>query len=325
MKPAGLFTRGCLSAVAAAAVVVGLQAGSAFAQQRSEVQPLLDRIDRLEKDMRLLHQEWARGAAPTGARPPASGGTAAAPSGPPPAPGSLANFDSRLGAVEDDLRQATGRDEEISNKLDRMSERLDKLVSDIDMRLTTLERGGAVGAGPQNQANAGPDANAMPAPPPSGAPGTLGTLRSGGGASAGQQSASNTPATQKLSPEQQYEQARRYLGQGKMAEAEQSLKVFMDSYPQHELASNAQYWLGETYYVRENYAAAAQAFVQGYQKYKTGSKAPDSLLKLGMSLIALKKNPEACATFKQLETDFPKAPDNIKSVAAQQKKAANCR
>ncbi len=75
--------------------------------------------------------------------------------------------------------------------------------------------------------------------------------------------------------------------------------------PEHRLASNATYWLGETYYVRNQYDDAARVFAQSYQKYPGGSKTPDSLLKLALSLSGLGKKQEACIALAQLKTEFP--------------------
>ena len=76
--------------------------------------------------------------------------------------------------------------------------------------------------------------------------------------------------------------------------------------PQDYLAGNAQYWMGETYYVRGRYQDAAVTFAEGYQKYPTNSKAPDNLLKLGMSLGQLGKKADACVAFAQgFEQEIP--------------------
>ena len=75
------------------------------------------------------------------------------------------------------------------------------------------------------------------------------------------------------------------------------------------LAGNAQYWLGETYYVRKDYENAATAFALGYQKYPKSAKAADDLLKLGMSLGNLGKKPDACT---RLRAARPRLPDRAR-------------
>ena len=313
--------RATLALVASLAMTGATQ----VAAQQSNVQPLLDRIDRLEREMRLLNQEWARGG--TGNRP-TTAPSASASAGDVPA-SAVARLEVRLGALEEELRQSNGRNEEMGNIIERLNQRLDKLVSDVDFRLSALERGGA-GAPVPSTAPAAPDVS-RGTQAPSGAPGVLGTLGERDGSQSPQATVRPPAPIKTTTPEEQYEDAMRRLNaaafgkdQVKIADAEQALKAFLDANPNHKLASNAQYWLAETYYVRGDYAAAGQAFAAGYQKYKNGAKAPDSLLKLGMSLVHLKKNREACATFSKLDVDFPKAPDHIKTVATQQKKAAGC-
>ena len=85
------------------------------------------------------------------------------------------------------------------------------------------------------------------------------------------------------------------------AGAEVAFKQVVASFPTDPLAANAQYWLGETYYVRGQYKNAADAFLKGYKKYKSGDKAPDTLLKLGMSLAELGQKDAACSTLDELK------------------------
>ena len=77
--------------------------------------------------------------------------------------------------------------------------------------------------------------------------------------------------------------------------AEKGFKAFVQRYPQHALAGNAQYWLGETFYARRDYQNAMTAFAKGYEVYKASPKAPDNLLKLGVTLAVLGRKPDACA------------------------------
>ena len=74
-------------------------------------------------------------------------------------------------------------------------------------------------------------------------------------------------------------------------------EAFIQQFPNDQLAGNAQYWLGETYYVRKRYNDAATAFAFGYQKYPKSGKGADDLLKLGMSLGSLGQKQDACSAF----------------------------
>lgn len=126
-------------------------------------------------------------------------------------------------------------------------------------------------------------------------------------------------------PKERYDYAYKLLVQSDYADAEAAFREFVASHPSDNLAGNAQYWLGETYYVRQLFEPAAAAFLKGYQGYPKGAKASDSLLKLGMSLSALKKNAEACAAFGQLAKDFPNAPPHVKDAAGRERAKAGCR
>lgn len=103
----------------------------------------------------------------------------------------------------------------------------------------------------------------------------------------------------------QYEQAFSLLKQGKYNSAQLGFESFLKKNPEHALASNAKYWLGETYYVRGDYSAAARIFAEGFQAYPRGAKAPDNLLKLGLSLESLGKKEDACVALNQVKKEFP--------------------
>ncbi|BBK40139.1 hypothetical protein STVA_01590 [Allostella vacuolata] len=105
--------------------------------------------------------------------------------------------------------------------------------------------------------------------------------------------------------------------------AERSLKTFLRQHPNDGLAGNAQYWLGETYYVRQDYQNAAIAFGEGFQRYPKSSKAPDNLLKLGMSLALINKKPEACGALGRLD-QMSDAPANIKDRARRERQRLGC-
>ena len=96
------------------------------------------------------------------------------------------------------------------------------------------------------------------------------------------------------------------------------------AYPTDPLAGKAQYWLGETYYVRGQYKSAAEAFLKGYKQFKGSEKAPDSLLKLGMALAALGQKKEACSAFGELGAKFPAAPDYVHDQAKDERRKAGC-
>ena len=125
-------------------------------------------------------------------------------------------------------------------------------------------------------------------------------------------------------PQEVYQRAYNLLAKGEYAAAETAFKSFVKKFPENNLSSNAYYWLGETFYVRQNYQLAAYNFANGYKNFPKGAKAADQLLKLGISLHALKKNSEACATFSKLSQEFSELPQRIEKRAQTYSKKLEC-
>ncbi len=108
-------------------------------------------------------------------------------------------------------------------------------------------------------------------------------------------------------PQQQYEFAFGKLKQRDYNEAEATLRAFVDRHPDHPLAGNAMYWMGETYYVRKQYPEAARIFLDAYQRFPKGNKAADNLFKLAKSLVQIGETASACTTYAELAKTFPNA------------------
>lgn len=350
------------------AILCGLLAVLPIAPASAQDAQTLDRINRLENDLRTLQRQVYRG----GSAPSGSGAVSSAPLSDGGDSSSIANrLNSRIDELENQIRELTGRFEQVEFNSSQANRRIDKLVEDVDFRLTQIERGSAgqpgaaagsieqvkppaatPAAGPQpgqqavaSQNQARGSTSATPGQAPS-KEGVLGSMPadaqgrplppgSGGGQGsvAPQQTARATApaapsARAKLpagSTQERYNYAYKLLVQSDYADAEAAFREFLGAHPQDPLAGNAQYWLGETYYVRQQYEPAAQAFLQGYQGYGKSAKAPDSLLKLGMSLAAMKKNPEACAALGQLAKDFPNAPQHVKDAATRERGKIGCK
>jgi tol-pal system protein YbgF len=122
-----------------------------------------------------------------------------------------------------------------------------------------------------------------------------------------------------------YERAMAALKQGEYGNARLDFKQLIAKYPKHIRAGNAQYWLGESHYVQGNYKKAAEAFLVGYTEYAANNKGPDSLLKLGMTLIAMGEIKTGCDAFSELKANFPDAPDAVTKRAEIEKKRAGCK
>ena len=122
-------------------------------------------------------------------------------------------------------------------------------------------------------------------------------------------------------PDMLYERSYESLLRRQFADAETGFRAFMQKYRNNSLAGNAQYWLGETYYVQGDYRQAAQSFLKGYREFPKSRKAADSLLKLGLSLNRLGQKEQACAAFTQLGGQFPKAAEARKRAQTEAKRA----
>lgn len=304
------------SALFIVALTVAAPAMPALAQQGRDA-AVSQRLDSIERTLRDLQRAVYRGESPTqteGAPQPATSGV------PPEAlTQRLVSNEQRMSDIEAELRRLTSAIETAVHHVDVMKARVDKLVADVDFRLTALER--SVGDRPAPIADSAPQL-----------PGQQGIARAtenAGGAPPPQQAAATATDDQALpdgTPVEQYEHALSLLMiTARYDTAERAFKAFLASHGEHPLAANAQYWLGETYYVRKNYADAAAAFIEGYTRYPEGPKAADNLLKLGMSLAALSNVDDACASFAEMKTRFPAADRRLIEQADQQRAKLECK
>ena len=344
-------------ATAVLAVLGGMAAsGGPALAQGNEIVTLTQNIRQLETQLRVLQREVYRDGGPRLAAPREAAATATTTSGSSPA---TAQLQVRLDQFEQEVRTLTGQVEELGFSMRQAGARLDKLVADVDFRLRTLEGGApAPVASSQPLAQPGQGLRATPspqaaaaAPPRSTTPGVLGQLtdtqlrRAGvttdvqpvsvttdvrqapltsDVASAGPADPAALRLPVELPPEDQYQFARAYLVRGDYAGAEGLLREFVSVHPRHQRAGNAQYWLGETYYVRQNYLEAARMFAEGYQHYPESDKAPDNLLKLGLSLVNLDRSDDACITLTRLTTEYGNAPANILRRAGREQQRLGC-
>src|SRR5471032_1391265 len=106
--------------------------------------------------------------------------------------------------------------------------------------------------------------------------------------------------------------------------AEQAFRDLVKKYPNDRLVPDAQYWLGESLFQRQRYRDAAELFLAVSTKYDKAGKAPDSLLRLGQSLVALNSKESACATLAEVGRKFPRASAGVKRGVEQELKRAHC-
>ena len=317
-----MIARSGVSAVLAAGLL--LAAGSGALAQTSDP-ALQNRLDQLERQVISLQRDFY-----------SSAGRAPAPSGAGNAPLD-ASATVRLDQLETELRRLTGQIEELRFAIRQNDDKLTRFIEDAEYRLRALEQGGAPAGETAGQGAAGAAAGAAAtgagAPLPSSGQSpqrVLGTVDPSrippaprDVPDAGSQQAAALAPTGDARAD--YERAFALLQRKDFEAAESAFTQFLDAYPDHSLAGNAEYWLGETHYVRGAYEDAASAFLDGFRKYPDSPKAPDSLLKLGMTLAALNQPQEACLTFDEVATRYPEASAAIKRRTAIEKARNGCR
>lgn len=302
--------------LAVAAIALSALAGAAMpAWGQSDLREMQNRLQRLETEIQTLNQQVYRGGGSrTGATAGAAMGTGV------PSNNVAADFEVRLQRLESEMQTLTGRYEEAGFQIGQLRDQLTKMQADIDFRLTRLEQG--QGGGPGGGIGAGPGDGAKPQ--------ETGAKPAGGldGAAPTETSPPADPRVGSLpsgSAQEQYDYAFNLLRQADYANAETAFSQFLKANPDHTLSANAQYWMGETLYVRNKFKESAVAFAEGYQKYPKSNKAPDSLLKLALALSAMKANEDACAALGELQTRYKDAPATIKRRAEQEKNRLKCR
>ena len=125
--------------------------------------------------------------------------------------------------------------------------------------------------------------------------------------------------------EKQYEFATRFLKVGDYTTAERAFREFVLTNSDHELAGNAQYWYAETFRIRQLYTDAASAYLEGYQKYPKGEKAPINLLKLGVSMVQIGEKDQGCKMINGVEKQYPKANQSVIQKAKYESQKFECK
>ena len=247
----------------------------------------------------------------------------------------------KLSEIENQFRDLTNKFEEINFKLDKLSNRLTKLQSDNQLRFEQVEKtmGNVVSNGAANLTENISNENKV-------LPGTSEPQDLGSISYKDMTTSETTQQTQSVdststvvletvesiekllpedSPENQYEFATSFLKVGDYNTAERALKEFVLTNPNHQLAGNAQYWFAETFRIRQLYVDAASAYLEGYQKYPKSEKAPDNLLKLGVSLVQIGEKDQGCMMITSLEKEYPEASQSILQKAKYEEKKFECK
>jgi len=299
--------------------------------QGSDMQALMNRLSRMETELQTLSRTVYGGRPPPAA---ASGASAPATL----APNVAGQLEVRLQQLEAEMQSLNGRYEEAAFQIGQLRDQLEKLAADMDFRLSRLEQatGTGIGATPGGPAatTSGSPASTASGSPSTTASGSLASTASGSRgtdlgavqpAPAGTPQPTAGPVTlPEGTAQEQYEFAFGLLRQADYAGAEQAFRQFLKAHGTHSLAANAQYWLGETLYVRNQFQEAAIAFAEGYQKFPKSNKAADNLLKLAMALGAINQREDACLALQQLGTEYRDASATIRRRADQERSRLRC-
>ncbi|MGK9051793.1 tol-pal system protein YbgF [Neorhizobium petrolearium] len=121
-----------------------------------------------------------------------------------------------------------------------------------------------------------------------------------------------------------YQGAYNHVLAGDYSLAEREFAAYIQAYPKSARIADANFWLGEAQYSQEKYAEAAKTFLNAHQTYGKSAKAPEMLLKLGMSLAALDNTETACATLREVTKRYPSAPRAVLSKVSSEEKRLSC-
>ena len=261
----------------------------------------------------------------------------------------------RLNRLEEALRTANGRIEELENANRRLEEQLQRYRQDVEYRF-----GEKAGARPPMAPSAPPppaetantpsvaviegapsmrarrsdafDPNATPSAP--GAPQPLGATAPSAPLARPSQPAGppldlgkaqpppasgptivNSGVDMLDAPREQFNTALQAFQSGQFKEAEDGFKTFMAANPGHRLTPDAVFYIGETYFQRSRPREAAEQYLKVTTDFGKSSRAPESMVRLGQTLAALGNKEQACATFAEFGKRYPNATPSVKRLA----------
>ena len=247
----------------------------------------------------------------------------------------------KLSEIESQFQALTNKFEEINFKLDKLSSRLSKVQADNQIRFQDLENSVSNGNVLNTVSTESDDKTNEEILPGSSQPQDLGAIsyKDNSTTETTQQITSvdttatvvteNFQAEEKIlpdeTPEKQYEFATSFLKVGDYTTAERAFREFVNTNSEHKLAGNAQYWYAETFRIRQLYTDAASAYLEGYQKYPKGEKAPINLLKLGVSMVQIGEKDQGCKMINGVEEQYPEANQSVIQKAKYESKKFECK
>jgi len=245
----------------------------------------------------------------------------------------------KLSGIENQFQELTNKFEEINFKLDKLSSRISKVQADNQARFQDIENALST-EGVNKELSLKSKKQTKKTLPGSSQPQDLGSVS--------YKDSEKNETSQKIqsiettssiltetfeteesilpnqSPEKQYEFATSFLKVGDYSTAERAFREFVTTNSEHKLAGNAQYWYAETFRIRQLYTDAATAYLEGYQKYPKGEKAPINLLKLGVSMVQIGEKAQGCKMIEGVEKQYPKANQSVLQKAKYESKKFEC-
>ena len=245
----------------------------------------------------------------------------------------------KLSEIENQFQELTNKFEEINFKLDKLSSRMSKVQADNQIRFQDLENVVSSDA-TTNKLTKKTKNEKMEVLPGSSQPQDLGSISYKDTATNETSQKTNSvdstalvvtetfQAEEKIlpneSPDKQYQFATSFLKVGDYSTAERAFREFVDTNPEHNLAGNAQYWYAETFRIRQLYTDAASAYLEGYQRYPKGEKAPINLLKLGVSMVQIGEKDQGCKMINGVEEQYPEANQSVIQKAKYESQKFEC-
>jgi tol-pal system protein YbgF len=239
-----------------------------------------------------------------------------------------ASMYAQLEEIKDQLKLIRGDVEQLQFDNARINEKLVKFTADVEFRFSSLEKGKQDGKSQDSsildKIDENLDNEAILANNDSIAKQHTEAKKDDSASSKDKQDFVTRKKNDK-GMEATYQDAYSLLKEKKYKQAQEAFAAFVAAYPTSDLTGSAYYWLGETYFLRGEYAKSAVEYLKGYQSNIRGSRASDNLLKLGKSLAKLEKRKEACTTYIKLQKEFPNAQATIKKQMNEDMKALRCK
>jgi tol-pal system protein YbgF len=218
----------------------------------------------------------------------------------------MANLVIQVQELQDEVRMLRGRLEEQNTELENLKRRQRDQYLDLDQRISDMRNAQPVsGPGPAVSSN-------VPSQPPVVSPSedspevrapmtTPSQVTALDEPQVQSQAAPATAAEEKAA----YDHAFQALKELRYADAAEDFQAFLQRYPNSEYADNAQYWLGESYYVTRNYDIALSAFQTLINRFPDSPKSPDALLKIGYTHYELKQWDAARQALTRVQQEYP--------------------